>query len=899
MKKKKVQSPSPIVLPNKKSQSPIKAKKQLTLHDMKFTKNSPNHKELLEKSSSTTFDVAIPYSLLQKLDKTRRDRGMDSKFFQRLILQCARTLTDKQRLRIPDEYRQLIQTKYDELELKRRVAQMTDEEKKLFLQSKRLEEKPIEDLDLTLSKDLPIPKLIESTLSISMNSIGDLLMICTFLSSCHSLFSQSLNEEIPKTTQWYLRSFKLEYLLNSSKKIFANYFLEILQILIRLLFKEDENRSKNADDNLNNDDELEPGSNKSDENNSDQTSSNSLDLDRDIEQIYSIQLTDLPLTPFTCQELTRLYLSKEKDETNQIILEKLTTCDTKDLTITEQIDLLILLVNTITSDNELMSDYFEYLTRTMSEASRERNQLLAERRKAQEEESKQKKLQLQNGNNEKISAKKPKLISPTTSQGNINDENHQTSPIIADENGEIDHGNDDDLKTVLQRRRQMVAMSKELKEKREIEEKKSQLKQKRQLALQKAEQIYQDALFNLQQGLRIKPLGYDRNYNRYWFFRGHPGIFVEKGWIGSNVNYSTSFSPISSEIPSEKFIPNDDINQWFIYDDENAIQQLLHSLNDRGIREHNLARNLKKMLPLIHQEFEQTKKMKNSLEQQDENAEQMNDILNSFQSELEDIETRLRLGSLGGFLNSDHLLEWQTKLKQSIERSQLAELLIQLQQTVAEKYATGLFNQSDRKSLQIWINDCRTCKTSSRLYVLMLIFENSITWNKSTLGMKCKVCRKKQKDECILVCDQCCYGFHSDCLRGAKEYAKNSANDLWYCPACRPASKRRGKIEKKKIDYEEDEMDVDHQSNESDDDEEVLCCICGVDNDLIRCNQCCLYYHCQCHEPPLRCPPRSTSWICNNCRNGISHRTKNRKEMKKNSKEINRRSKEDEWRGGD
>lgn len=142
-----------------------------------------------------------------------------------------------------------------------------------------------------------------------------------------------------------------------------------------------------------------------------------------------------------------------------------------------------------------MSDYFEHLTRTMSEASRERNQLLAERRKVQEEESKQKKLQLQNGENEKVSSKKPAkigpLITPKNSLASTNDENRQTSPIVADENGENDHGNDDDLKTVLQRRRQMVAMSKELKEKREIEAQQLQVKQKRQLAIQKAEQVYQ------------------------------------------------------------------------------------------------------------------------------------------------------------------------------------------------------------------------------------------------------------------------------------------------------------------------------------------------------------------------------------------------------------------------
>jgi hypothetical protein len=306
---------------------------------MKFTKNPPNHNELLEKSSATTYDIAIPYSLLQKLDKTRRDRGMDSKFFHRLILQCARTLNDKQRLRLPDEYRSLIQIKYDELEFKRRLSQMTDEEKKIFLQSKRLEQKPIEDLDLTFSKDLPLPKQIHSTLSLSGNSIGDLLMICTFLTSCHSLFYLSLNDDIPKTTQLYLRAFQLDYLLNTSPTIFENYFLEILQIFMKLLFKEDENRSNNEEDEDDDDEQKEKNEEKTSENINEKNHHEQMDLDKDIEQIYSIQLSDIPLTPFTCQELTRLYLSKEKDENNQMILEKLATCETKDLTISEQVSL--------------------------------------------------------------------------------------------------------------------------------------------------------------------------------------------------------------------------------------------------------------------------------------------------------------------------------------------------------------------------------------------------------------------------------------------------------------------------------------------------------------------------------------------------------------------------------
>ncbi|CAM4745944.1 unnamed protein product [Rotaria magnacalcarata] len=936
-------SAQPSSSPSKKTQNsskpPSKPKKQLTLEDMKFTKNSTNHNDLLERSSVTTYDVVVPHSLLQKLDKARRDRGIDSKFFHRVILHCARILNDKQRLRLPDEYRTLIQVKFEELELKRRLSQMTDEEKKLFLQTKRLEQKPIEDLDLTLTKDLPVAKQVHTTLSISSKSMSDLLMISTFLTSCHSLFYLSLNDDIPKTTQLYLRSFKFNYLLNTSTTIFSNYFIEILQIFMKLLFKEDENRS-------NDDGESEDGENEAKKNEEDTKNKNlnePIDVDKDIEQVYSIQLSQIPLTPFTCQELTRLYLLKEKDDSNQIILDKLANCETRDLSIPEQIDLLLLLVNTITTDNELMSDYFEYLTRTMSEASRERNQLVSERRRAQEEESKQKKLQLQNGDNEKVSSKKQTkigpLITPKNSNGTTNDENRQTTPLIVDENGDIENGNDDDLKTVLQRRRQMVAMSKELKEKREIEAQKLQIQQKRQLAIQKAEQIYQDAYLNLQYGFRIKPLGYDRNYNRYWYFRGFPGLFIEKGWMGTDINYSAQSSSSSSSsqetIPpviGEKSIPKDEPNQWFLYDDEITIQQLLHSLNNRGIREHSLSVNLKKVIPFIHTEFEQAKKSKTSIEQQDETIDTAHDIIPSFKTELEDIETRLRLGSLGGFIVNDNLNEWQTKLKQSTERIDLAELLIQLQQTVADKFATGIFNYSDKKYLQIWMNDCRTCKTYSRLYVLMMIFENSITWNKSTLGVKCKICRKKHKDEYIIVCDQCCYGFHQECLRGYSDNVKTSANELWYCPACRPsaaASKRRAKQDKQKIDYNEtddiyeDEMEVQSTSNtssnernndhlsESDTDNEDqeeeeednnnnmevddnICSVCGVDTDLILCTQCHQYYHCQCHEPPLRCPPRSTTWICNNCRNGLtnennySSRQSKVKKTAKKSKDKNR-----------
>ncbi|CAF1048852.1 unnamed protein product [Rotaria sp. Silwood1] len=977
-----------------KQKSPIKTKKQLTLHDMKFTKNSNNNNnnnnQLLKKSSSTsvtTYNIAVPYSLLQKLDKTRRDRGLQSRVFQRLVLHCARTLNDKQRLRLPDEYRSLIQTKFEELELKRRLSEMTEQEKKIFLQTKQkqkqFEHKSCEDLDLISSKILPLPKQIQSLNHIPSHYIGDLLVICTFFTSSHTLFLSSLADNLSKTTQQFLRSFRHNYLLDayktSSTPIFFNYFIEFLQILLKLLFKEDDNRFNNDDINNNDDDDKQQQQQlNSDQQDIEINHSEQLIIDDDIEQVYDTKLTDIPLTSFTCPELTRLYLLKDKNENYRTILDKLANLETKDFSISDQIDLLLLLVNLITTNNEIMSDYFEYLTRTMSETYRERNQLLSERRKAQEEDSKQKKLQLQNGDNGKFSTKKQNktnsLITSKNSLNTTNDENHQSSPttILHDDIAD----SDDDLKSVLQRRRQMVAMSKELKEKRELETQKLHNEQKRELAIQRAEQAYQDALLNLQFGFRIKPLGFDRNYNRYWFFKGHAGLFVEKGWIGSEISYSTqssssqdiSSSRSSSISINEKLIPKHESNQWWSYDNETVIEQLIQSLNERGIREHNLLANIKKIMPLLHTEFEQIKKDKNSNEHQteesisntetsnDQQQQSSNDIISSFKNDLEDIETRLRLGSLGGFIINDNLIEWQTKLKQSNERHDLGELLIQLQQTIPDKFASGIFGTYENQlknsktstkkklstiksttinqhNLQIWMNDCRTCKTYSRLYILMIIFENSIAWNKSTIGLKCKICRKKNKDEYIIVCDQCCQGYHLECLRSYTiNTIQNSTNDLWYCPACRPQSisrRRNNKQEqiKTKSDYYDTDiydMDVDTTSNISSHDnnhdlsdlnsepsnnnnnnnntnidetnEENLCCVCAVetsdDNELIQCIQCRSFFHCQCHEPPLRCPPRSTTWMCNSCRNGINNETNYSNRRIQTRRQINIRKQE-------
>ena len=342
-------SPTKAPRSSTKSKSPSKAKKQLTLHDMKFTKNANgnSNQQLLQKSSSsasvTTYNIAVPYSLLQKLDKTRRDRGVESKLFQRLILHCARTLNDKQRLRLPDEYRSLIQTKFDELELKRRLSEMTEQEKKSFLQTrnkeKQLGQKPMEDLDITSAKSLPLPKPIETLLSIPPHYLGDLLVVCTFFTSCHSLFFSSLADDLSKTNQQFLRSFKHDALIQaystSSTPTFFNHFIELLQILMKLLFKEDQHRSSH--DESNNDEEEKNIVHPDQPETEMIVNDTALIVTEDIEHVYDVKLVDIPLTPFTCPELTRLYLLKEKDENHRAILEKLASGESEDFSIPEQV----------------------------------------------------------------------------------------------------------------------------------------------------------------------------------------------------------------------------------------------------------------------------------------------------------------------------------------------------------------------------------------------------------------------------------------------------------------------------------------------------------------------------------------------------------------------------------
>ena len=88
--------------------------------------------------------------------------------------------------------------------------------------------------------------------------------------------------------------------------------------------------------------------------------------------------------------------------------------------------------------------------------------------------------------------------------------------------------------------------------------------------------------------------------------------------------------------------------------------------------------------------------------------------------------------------------------------------------------------QKSEKVLK-WIEAVETAPTLSRLHVLLAMFEKCVKWEKSAANARCKICRKKDGDTKLLLCDECNQPFHMYCLRPALSVVPKGE---WKCPAC-------------------------------------------------------------------------------------------------------------------
>jgi bromodomain adjacent to zinc finger domain protein 1A len=53
----------------------------------------------------------------------------------------------------------------------------------------------------------------------------------------------------------------------------------------------------------------------------------------------------------------------------------------------------------------------------------------------------------------------------------------------------------------------------------------------------------------------------------------------------------------------------------------------------------------------------------------------------------------------------------------------------------------------------------------SPYYFHEILTDNSITWNRSALNARCRICRRKGDPEKMLLCDGCDKGHHMYCLK--------------------------------------------------------------------------------------------------------------------------------------
>ena len=90
-----------------------------------------------------------------------------------------------------------------------------------------------------------------------------------------------------------------------------------------------------------------------------------------------------------------------------------------------------------------------------------------------------------------------------------------------------------------------------------------------------------------------------------------------------------------------------------------------------------------------------------------------------------------------------------------------------------------------RTPLEKWELSLHSCTSLSQLYVhlallgmirymfafyrryqfLFFTIDNSITWNRSALNARCRICRRKGDPEKMLLCDGCDKGHHMYCLK--------------------------------------------------------------------------------------------------------------------------------------
>uniref|UniRef100_A0A8C9ENT1 Tyrosine-protein kinase BAZ1B n=1 Tax=Pavo cristatus TaxID=9049 RepID=A0A8C9ENT1_PAVCR len=829
--------------PGKGLKTPKMKMKQMTLLDMAkgTTKVSRTPRNSGGTPRSSSKPQKLPPAALHLIAyyKENKDREDKKSALSCIISKTARLLSNEDRARLPEDLRGLVQKRYELLEHRKKLATMTEEQRKEYLKKKRekLKEKlkerakerkekemkekleknkRFEDQDLK-GKNLPTFKLVDTPEGLPNTLFGDVAMVVEFL-SCYSGL-------LMPDAQYPITAVSLMEALCAEKGGFL-YLNRVLVILLQTLLQDE--------------------------------------IAEDYAEL-GMKLSEIPLTLHSASELVRLCLRKsdvqeeseasdnvdeskdsatfEDNEVQDEFLEKLETSEFFELTPEEKLQILGALCHRILMTYSVQ-DHVEAKQQASAELWKERLAILKEENdKKRAEKQKRKEMVAKNKENGK-------------DENTAGRNDKKKNEIVKIEHRvEIEA---DDMISAVKSRRLLAIQAKKEREQQERQMRVRMEKEAEEERIRKhkaaAEKTFQDGIAKAKLVMRRTPVGTDRNHNRYWLFSDEvPGLFIEKGWVHDSIDYRFILPHQKKEEQSyftrsvvagfshERVIGwetnyRNTVCVQFLCDSQKDLDELIDCLHPQGVRESQLKERLEKKYQDITHSMHLARKQNLGLKSCDGNQE----LLNYLRSDLIEVATRLQKGGLGYV---DVTAEFEARVYSLESLKDFGECVIALQAGVIKKFLQGFMapKQKRRKhqgedyiakaeevdeekkmaeeakvasAMEKWKAAIREAQTFSRMHVLLGMLDACIKWDMSAENARCKVCRKKGEDDKLILCDECNKAFHLFCLRPALYEIPDGE---WQCPACQPSTARRSSRGR---NYTEDSAEDEGEEGEEASDEQ-------------------------------------------------------------------------------
>ncbi|XP_062535257.1 bromodomain adjacent to zinc finger domain protein 2B-like isoform X2 [Armigeres subalbatus] len=335
--------------------------------------------------------------------------------------------------------------------------------------------------------------------------------------------------------------------------------------------------------------------------------------------------------------------------------------------------------------------------------------------------------------------------------------------------------------------------------------------------------------------------------------------------------------------PAIKPIPKDFRHGWWKINDIEELNELIKSLNPRGVRERNLRQNLLESLsesvnlstpyPISHQnepapqnswtETEAWNAWRPAIARRVEIAlldqiEAMEDKVASASMQIKGWQMPQREGESDNEVPEEVTIELLRDriagLEAAIERRYLkpplgintteAQMAVIAQQ---ESHHHSLANASTcsnssedeniPKGLVSWRDAVERSVTTAQLSMALYVLESCVAWDKSIMKANCQFCQSGEQEDKLLLCDGCDRGYHTYCFKPRMDKIPDGD---WYCFECK--NKATG---------------------------DRKCIVCGglrppPLGKMVYCELCPRAYHQDCYIPPLLKYPRG-KWYCQNC----------------------------------